>query len=487
MKLNPFNPVENPMDAILYCFGGDGGGGGGGDSGADDFGFSDDTIGGYSGASDIGGTEPGGGSDDNDNQIDQAISNALANIDTVNLANIDTPMVGGAFVDPTTGFGVMQDIPTFAAPSAPNISMPSTESSFATGVGPTISGQVIRGEQLAPSVPTPVNTAALGDASFGLGRPDMPLQPTMTAPTIAPPSVSFPEQAQVIESLLGAPQVSEFVGPAGMGLLNDGVFTPAAVPVTEAGMQGDISPYTVDSAVNMAPSAYASQGVPSLGDITQDRAVQLDLAASQGTSSAEMDRSFFDRLNDLLGLSPDQAQRVAFQINVNPETGAREYGPVMQEAPTQYGETFGRMFGNAILGALGPLGLGFNIGDVRGYIDPVTGERYQYSEVGGIIPGIFGGGQPQLRSYAEMQAERDAEMARNNGGDGGGTPPAVPAVTAPPPAPIYAPALAQPQYRTAQLPFGGQAPTSQPFLQPAPFQANFYDIPERFRSNGLLG
>ena len=41
MKLNPFNPVENPMDAILYCFGGDGGGGGGGDSGADDFGFSD--------------------------------------------------------------------------------------------------------------------------------------------------------------------------------------------------------------------------------------------------------------------------------------------------------------------------------------------------------------------------------------------------------------------------------------------------------------
>ena len=113
---------------------------------------------------------------------------------------------------------------------------------------------------------------------------------------------------------------------------------------------------------------------------------------------------------------------VAFQISVNPATGTREYGPVMQEAPTQISETLGRMFGNASLGAFGPLGLGFNIGDVRGYIDRVTGERYQYSEVGGIIPGLFGGGQPQLRSYAGMQAERDAEMARDNGGDGGGTP-----------------------------------------------------------------
>jgi hypothetical protein len=273
-----------------------------------------------------------------------------------------------------------------------------------------------------------------------------------------------------------------------MGLLTDGVFTPAEVPVTEAGMQGDISPYTVDSAINMAPSAYASQGVPSLGDITQDRAVQLDLAASQGTSSADMDRSFFDRLNAALGLTPEQAQRVAFQITVNPETGQREYGPVMQEAPTQFGETFGRAFSQAILGMLGPFGLGFNIGDVRGYIDPVTGERYQYSEVGGLFPGLLGGGQPQLRSYAEMQAERDAEMAaRDSGGDGGGTPPAVPAVEAPPPAPIYAPTLARPQYRTPQLPFGGTAPTSQAPLMPQPMATNWYQIPERFRGAGLLG
>lgn len=73
---------EQKLLGRLYCFcgGGDDGGnsdsedaaaaeqegydmGGGGYTGADDFGFSDDTIGGYEGAGDIGGTEPG---DDDD-------------------------------------------------------------------------------------------------------------------------------------------------------------------------------------------------------------------------------------------------------------------------------------------------------------------------------------------------------------------------------------------------------------------------------------
>jgi hypothetical protein len=50
--------------------------------------------------------------------MDTAIANALANIDTASLADISTPMVGGAFVDPTTGFGIMQDIPGPAMQSA---------------------------------------------------------------------------------------------------------------------------------------------------------------------------------------------------------------------------------------------------------------------------------------------------------------------------------------------------------------------------------
>ena len=80
---------EQKLLGRLYCFcgGGDDGGnsdsedaaaaeqegydmGGGGYTGADDFGFSDDTIGGYEGAEDIGGTEPGGDSDDDRARIE---------------------------------------------------------------------------------------------------------------------------------------------------------------------------------------------------------------------------------------------------------------------------------------------------------------------------------------------------------------------------------------------------------------------------------
>jgi hypothetical protein len=34
------------------------------------------------------------------------------------LADISTPMTGGAFVDPTTGYGIMSDIPGAAAQAA---------------------------------------------------------------------------------------------------------------------------------------------------------------------------------------------------------------------------------------------------------------------------------------------------------------------------------------------------------------------------------
>jgi hypothetical protein len=50
--------------------------------------------------------------------MDTAIASALANIDTALLADISTPMMSGDFVNPTTGFGMMQDIPGPAMQSA---------------------------------------------------------------------------------------------------------------------------------------------------------------------------------------------------------------------------------------------------------------------------------------------------------------------------------------------------------------------------------
>lgn len=156
MRLNAFNPDENPLEKHLYCFGGDdddGDSGGNDNSYSDDFGFSDDTASGYSGsASDIGGTDFGG-SDDNDNyyssdtysgdfgtgitgsgdqetKTDTAIESTLSAIDTLNLAGIDTPMTGGAFVDPNTGYGIMSDIPAVDYKSYITETTPTTSSSF---------------------------------------------------------------------------------------------------------------------------------------------------------------------------------------------------------------------------------------------------------------------------------------------------------------------------------------------------------------------
>lgn len=417
MRLNAFRPAENPMNAIVFCFGN---WSSGRDSRSeedrsyeDDFGFSSGIAGGYSGsAADIGGRDFG---DDDDGDSRQ----------------VATP-----------------------APASP-----------------AIRGEVIRGTAPAARVQAPVDTRAIAAESFGRGQPDRPFQPS-----IAAPSVSFPEQAALVDSLLGTPQVSEFVGPAGMGLISDGLFSRARVPVEDLSMQGDISPYSLGSAQVMAPSAYASQGVPRVGDITRSRAVQLDLAVPQGTSSADMDRPFGERVAQFLGLSQPDTQRVAFQVTVDPETGSRDYGPVMQEAPTQFGEQFGRAIGNMTLGMLGLPGLGFNLGDVRGYIDPVTGERYQYSEVGGLIPGLFGEGEPQLRSYEDIRAEQEARMAdRDNGGDD--EMPAADSFAETQPPPIVYAQLPQLQYRTPQFPVAPRQPMA----------TNWYDIPERFRGSGLLG
>jgi hypothetical protein len=120
MRLNPFYPSDDPMSSVFYCFGGGGDDGGGGDSRSeadrsyeDDFGFSSDLADKYSGsAADV------GGRDDNGSAMDTATASALANIDTALLADISTPMMSGDFVNPTTGFGMMQDIPGPAMQSA---------------------------------------------------------------------------------------------------------------------------------------------------------------------------------------------------------------------------------------------------------------------------------------------------------------------------------------------------------------------------------
>ena len=175
MRLNPLHPSDNPMDEILFCFGGgdDGGGGGSGGGSAGDFddsyntsmgydaGFDDGDTGDTGGSSDASGDPSeestvdfsgGPGFDDGDTG-DTGDSGAVAGsfgggdtgagaagpalidsyLDGPMLADISTPMTGGAFVDPTTGYGIMSDIPGGGMQSALDAS---TQFSGAATAGP---------------------------------------------------------------------------------------------------------------------------------------------------------------------------------------------------------------------------------------------------------------------------------------------------------------------------------------------------------------
>jgi hypothetical protein len=147
MKLNPFAPSDNPLYESLFCFGGGGdsgdSGGGGSNASGDpseestvDFsggpGFDDGDTG------DTGGSSNVGGSSDDQDSMDSGYDTSTVGMGTNTmggggdggagpaagpslidsyldgpmLADISTPMVGGAFVDPMTGRGVMADIPS---------------------------------------------------------------------------------------------------------------------------------------------------------------------------------------------------------------------------------------------------------------------------------------------------------------------------------------------------------------------------------------
>jgi hypothetical protein len=139
-----FESEEFSLEPHIYCFGGGGGGGGGDSAGgsAGDFegtNFGGDTA--TAGGSLSGGSDASGGFDpgfDEGDTGDTGVSSEVASsfgggdggagaagsslIDSYlggpMMADISTPMMSGAFVDPTTGYGIMSDIPGAAAQAA---------------------------------------------------------------------------------------------------------------------------------------------------------------------------------------------------------------------------------------------------------------------------------------------------------------------------------------------------------------------------------
>ena len=107
MRLNPLHPSDNPMDEILFCFGGpsDSGGGGGGGSTTDD---AYDSGNQQTGQGSRGGSGGDGGNDNNNQQDRQAYSDRFGGVSTRNF-NVDTNQ---GFVDTDKGrvYGSSEDL-----------------------------------------------------------------------------------------------------------------------------------------------------------------------------------------------------------------------------------------------------------------------------------------------------------------------------------------------------------------------------------------
>jgi len=96
MRLNALHPEDNPMETLLYCFGGDGGGSGGGDSNASDDPSEESTVdfGGGPGfddgdTGDTGGSSDVGGSSDDQDSMDSGYDTSTVG------AGTNTDMGGG--------------------------------------------------------------------------------------------------------------------------------------------------------------------------------------------------------------------------------------------------------------------------------------------------------------------------------------------------------------------------------------------------------
>lgn len=401
MKLNPFAPSDNPLYESLFCFGGgdDSGGGGGGGSAGDfegtNFGGDTATAGGSlsgGGGSDASGDPSeestvdfsgGPGFDDGDTG-DTGVSSSVAAgsfgggdsgagaagpslidsyLDGPMLADISTPMVGGAFVDPMTGRGVMADIP-------------SVDYGSLAGLDPSNAGQdqgSLLG-QIAPESAGGEKFDYTPDDIFGdltpeqlmvqeyvsglkAGTPASDIVSQARSAALAPTPVEKqkPVGIETIKSPLDTPQSTQQERAAAAAAIASGVLTPSDIQNKVAGGSGfstrpgdktgesvlsiDGEEYTFDNTVPGDQRTYSpvqAAGIAAARDVTPG-AQQLSPEAQ-----AVVDES--NRMGDLLSqastgaagiqqtLSGMQGQRMGAYDPTEPEGGAIGVQSVIDEA-----------------------------------------------------------------------------------------------------------------------------------------------------------
>lgn len=306
-----FETDEFSVEPCMYCFGDDGGGGGGGSDEADrsyedDFGFSSDIAGGYSGsASDIGGTDFGGGGDD-DNDSRAAIA-ARAGVPTDTI--VGSGPQGGGVVTTTGGSPVTAGRSVEQAARDLGISEAEVRSRINAaaadiGAGPTTGAAPGSSLDLGPSVGAYIDQAI---ADFGVGPTTGVMQDPMSKAIAAGTAVDF--------NIFDTPEFQE--------LQNTNISLMDQIEDLQQGInmrQAELDALPADYK-DLMPSAvdFRTKEITELQNRLDDTFKQFtDLQSQYGAQSDQL-----AALDEQFGLSQQQIQDQAARIAAQEEAARR--------------------------------------------------------------------------------------------------------------------------------------------------------------------
>lgn len=449
MRLNALYPSDNPMEELLFCFGGDdSGGGGGGDSADDadsmDSGYDTSTVGmGTSTDRDFG----GGGDNDRDSDP-MGMASLAAEAERATGGVVDRAAAEEALSALDRGDDGGRDYvtsPVTAPVTAPSLNIGAQIDEFLGRTRPSYAGQAAAQAQ-------PVGTGTV-------------LAPTSTTAVATPTAAITPATGFAYDPYAGTVLDRSFLSRPSPEL--------PSMSAVEYGLAMGIP-----SPVNL-PNAYFDDGTqrayfsPATG-IQTERLSYFDQPPTPASEQNFVERAF----SGLKQAFQDVPQSMT-QYTIDPATGLPvQAGPAMYKSSEN---VVTDVIGNLLIGA-SPFGALTGVVNTQEYTpysggtytDPVTGETvgtpretYQYATAkGGLLSGLIDG------SLTPMSEINERGAGGGEGGDGGQR------------APLIVPEQT-PEEERAQSAFPAFTPRR---FEYQPFTSKFYTIPSRFtRPTSLLG
>lgn len=441
MRLNALYPSDNPMEELLFCFGGDDSGGGdGGDSADDadsmDSGYDTSTVGmGTSTDRDFG----GGGDNDRDSDP-MGMASLAAEAERATGGVVDRAAAEEALSALDRGDDGGRDYvtsPVTSPVTAPSLNIGARIDEFLGRSRPSYAGQAAQ-QAAAQAQPVGTGTVLAPTSTTAVATPTAAITPTF-APTLANQPLTVDGKVAVMpyESYQRSPEQ----------LFGYGGLTAAPYSTSAISFQGGLPAETVSP----------------LGG---DQIMQFDVGRVPSPAGVADDRNFIEKTMDRVGSLFDRQEQRAGVFD--PTTGTFRQFDGQTTLQKTSDNVVADIIGNALTGAMGITGL-TGVLDSKIYQPLAGGEEQLYqSASGGLLSDYIG---ENLTPMSEIRAAQEAAMG-GEGGDGGQR------------APLIVPEQT-PEEERAQSAFPAFTPRR---FEYQPFTSKFYTIPSRFtRPTSLLG